>query len=47
MTRSWAYDLPLSLVAKGCALGGFTPGHEIGHNFGNLHDKYNVSSYYL
>merc|ERR1712038_434928 len=29
---------PFSVVRKSCALGGYTLGHEIGHNFGCAHD---------
>ena len=28
---------------KQCALGYYTPGHEVGHNFGAAHDAINVS----
>ena len=36
----------ISVVQKPYAFGkeGFTPGHEIGHNFGAGHDKLEVSS---
>ena len=29
----------LTAQTKGCALGYFTLGHELGHNFGCLHDR--------
>ena len=36
--RGWN-GLPVSATQKGCSLGYYTVGHELGHNMGALHDK--------
>jgi len=40
---SWRTGNTLTAQTKGCALGYFTLGHELGHNFGCLHDRYSSS----
>merc|ERR1711915_341673 len=36
---SWKTGNTLTIQAKGCALGYFTMGHELGHNFVSTHDR--------
>merc|ERR1711915_532976 len=36
---SWRTGNTLTIQAKGCALGYYTMGHELGHNFGSTHDR--------
>jgi len=41
---TWRSGLTVTAQTKGCALGYFTMGHELGHNFGCMHDREHSSS---
>ena len=45
---SWDNGKTVTIQAKGCALGYYTMGHELAHNFGSTHDREHSSpnSYY-
>jgi len=41
---SWDNGNTVTIQAKGCALGYYTMGHELAHNFGSTHDREHSSS---
>ena len=43
--RGWN-GLPVSATQKGCSLGYYTMGHELGHNMGATHDKLQGANHY-
>ena len=42
---AFRYGNTITVSQKSCALGYFTFGHELGHNFGTTHDKDNGNNY--
>ena len=41
---SWKFGRTITIQAKGCALGYYTMGHELAHNFGSTHDREHASA---
>jgi len=44
--NSWGSKTTFTVQAKDCALGYYTMGHELGHNFGGTHDRGNGNNAY-